>query len=71
LSGKLPEPDFALRIVPSTINVRAGSSATLTAYALRRDGFNGEIVLGLKDAPRGYSIFDAKQDRAIKVMLKP
>jgi len=25
----------------------------------------------LKDAPRGYSIFDQKQDRAIKVMLKP
>ncbi len=25
----------------------------------------------LKDAPRGYAIFDAKQDRAIKVMLKP
>jgi len=25
----------------------------------------------LKDAPKGYSIFDQKQDRAIKVMLKP
>jgi len=28
-------------------------------------------TLALKDAPRGYAIFDAKQDRAIKVMLKP
>ena len=28
-------------------------------------------TLPLKDAPRGYAIFDAKQDRAIKVMLKP
>jgi len=27
-------------------------------------------TMDLKDAPRGYSIFDAKQDRAIKVMLK-
>jgi threonine dehydrogenase-like Zn-dependent dehydrogenase len=34
----------------------------------------GRIVthtMPLKDAPRGYAIFDAKQDRAIKVMLKP
>jgi threonine dehydrogenase-like Zn-dependent dehydrogenase len=28
-------------------------------------------TMALKDAPRGYAIFDAKQDRAIKVMLKP
>jgi threonine dehydrogenase-like Zn-dependent dehydrogenase len=28
-------------------------------------------TLPLEDAPRGYAIFDAKQDRAIKVMLKP
>jgi alcohol dehydrogenase len=28
-------------------------------------------TMPLKDAPRGYAIFDAKQDRAIKVMLKP
>ena len=51
-----PEPDFALRIVPSSVNVRAGSAVTLTAYALRRDGFIGEIMLGLKDAPPGYSL---------------
>jgi hypothetical protein len=49
-----PEPDFALRIVPSTINARAGSTVTLTAYALRRDGFTGETALGLKDAPKGF-----------------
>jgi len=29
------------------------------------------LTMPLKDAPRGYAIFDAKQDRAIKVMLKP
>jgi hypothetical protein len=51
---RAPEPDFALRIVPSTLNVRAGGTITLTAYALRRDGFNGEIALALKDAPRGF-----------------
>jgi len=28
-------------------------------------------TMPLKDAPRGYAIFDRKEDRAIKVMLKP
>jgi alcohol dehydrogenase len=28
-------------------------------------------TMSLKDAPRGYSIFDRKEDHAIKVMLKP
>ena len=51
-----PEPDFALRIVPSTINVRAGGTVTLTAYTFRRDGFDGDITLGLKDAPKGFSL---------------
>lgn len=26
---------------------------------------------GPGDAPKGYAIFDRKEDRAIKVMLKP
>jgi len=28
-------------------------------------------TLSLDEAPRGYAIFDRKEDRAIKVMLKP
>ena len=28
-------------------------------------------TMGLDEAPKGYAIFDKKQDRAIKVMLKP
>jgi threonine dehydrogenase-like Zn-dependent dehydrogenase len=28
-------------------------------------------TLPIKDAPRGYAIFDRKEDRAVKVMLKP
>ncbi|MEK6530623.1 MAG: hypothetical protein AABZ48_06985 [candidate division NC10 bacterium] len=28
-------------------------------------------TLPLADAPRGYKIFDQKEDRAIKVLLKP
>ena len=28
-------------------------------------------TMALDEAPRGYAIFDKKEDRAIKVMLKP
>ncbi|WP_414661981.1 PPC domain-containing protein [Horticoccus sp. 23ND18S-11] len=55
-----PQPDFELRVVPSTLNVRAGASVPVTVFALRRDGFKGEIVLGLKDAPRGFSLSGAR-----------
>ena len=51
-----PRPDFALRVVPSSINVRAGASVPITVYALRKDGFSGEIALALKDAPKGFTL---------------
>jgi hypothetical protein len=51
-----PQPDFELRIAPSSINVRAGSSVPLTVYAIRRDRFTNEIKLRLKDAPPGVSL---------------
>ena len=49
-----PQPDFELRVVPSSINGRAGATVPVTVYALRRDGFAGDIALQLKDAPAGY-----------------
>ena len=55
-----PRPDFELRIVPSSINVRAGAAVPITVHALRRDGFNGPIDLELKDAPAGFSLSGAK-----------
>ena len=55
-----PRPDFELRVVPSSINVRAGTAAAITVHALRRDGFNGPINLELKDAPAGFSLSGAK-----------
>jgi hypothetical protein len=51
-----PQPDFQLRVVPSSFNVRAGSNVPFTVYALRRDGFNGEIALKLKDAPANFML---------------
>jgi hypothetical protein len=55
-----PRPDFALRLVPSAVNLRGGSSAAVTVYALRRDGFTNEITLALKDAPAGFTLSGAK-----------
>ena len=55
-----PRPDFELRVVPSSINVRAGAAMPITVHALRRDGFNGAIDLELKDAPVGFRLSGAR-----------
>jgi hypothetical protein len=51
-----PRPDFDLRIVPSSINVRLGATVPITVCAVRKDGFDGEITLTLKDAPKGFAL---------------
>jgi hypothetical protein len=55
-----PRPDFALRVVPSSVNLRPGAGAKVTVYALRQDGFAGEIVLALRGAPTGFRLSDAR-----------
>ncbi|MBI2900085.1 MAG: hypothetical protein HYY17_07860 [Planctomycetes bacterium] len=49
-------PDFALRVTPATLNVRGGVATPVTVYVLRKDGFDGEIALSLKDAPAGFAL---------------
>lgn len=55
-----PMPDFALRIVPSTVSARAGATIPVTVYALRKDGFTGDIAIALKNAPEGFRLAGAK-----------
>ena len=55
-----PQPDYALRAVPSSVNVRGGATIPITVYALRKDGFSGEIALVLKDAPKGFTLSGAR-----------
>jgi hypothetical protein len=68
-----PRPDFALRVVPSSVNLRAGASVPITVYALRKDGFSAEIALALKDTPKGFTLsgalVPANQDQ-VKLTLK-
>jgi hypothetical protein len=55
-----PQPDFALLAAPSSINVLTGGNVPVTIEALRKDGFNGEIELALKDAPPGFKLSGAR-----------
>jgi hypothetical protein len=49
------QPDFALRVVPSSVGLRSKGNAQLSVYAIRRDGFAGPIKLALKDPPAGFT----------------
>ncbi len=70
-----PQPDFALRLVPSSVNLRAGMSAPVTVFALRRNGFTNAIELNLKNAPAGFSVSGGKisagQDKAQFTLKAP
>ncbi|MGD8452531.1 MAG: pre-peptidase C-terminal domain-containing protein [Phycisphaerae bacterium] len=55
-----PQPDFKLRVTPSSLNARAGFSVPMRVYALRQDGFAGEIELELVDAPPGFTLSGAR-----------
>jgi hypothetical protein len=70
-----PRPDFELRVTPSGLNVRAGASVPLTAFALRKDGFTNEIALALKNAPAGYRLtgatIPANQDQVTFTLTAP
>lgn len=50
-----PQPDFELRVVPSSLSLRAKSSAALSVYAIRKDGFAGPIKLTLNDPSAAFS----------------
>jgi hypothetical protein len=55
-----PQPDFSLRVTPSSAGFRSSGSATsVSVFAIRKDGFDGDITLGLRDAPKGFSSYGA------------
>ncbi len=70
-----PRPDFDLRIVPASVNVRVGTAIPLTVYAFRKDGFSEQITVVLKDAPPGFTLtggrVPANQDRVRVTLTAP
>ena len=70
-----PMPDFELRVTPSSVGARAGQATPLAVYALRRDGFAGDISLALVDAPAGFgldgALIPAGQDRVDLTLSAP
>ncbi len=55
-----PRPDFALRIVPSSVAMRGKSSTAVTVHVFRKEGFSGPIQTGFKDLPDGFSSYTVK-----------
>lgn len=55
-----PRPGFELRVTPCSINARPGSSLAITVYALRKDGFSGDIDLFLTHNPVDFVLSGAK-----------
>jgi hypothetical protein len=55
-----PQPDFAVRVTPSAINVRAGRPGVATAHVVRRDGFEGDIDIIAKSMPDGFTLSAAR-----------
>jgi hypothetical protein len=50
------QPDFELRVTPSVVNAAAGGRVPIRVHALRSGGFEGEILLSLKNAPEGFRL---------------
>ena len=51
-----PQSDFALRMTPSSLSTYPGGTVVVQVYVLRKDGFDGEINIVLKDAPEGFKL---------------
>jgi len=51
-----PQPDFALRLVPSSITVGAGRVAAVEVHAVRKDGFDGDIEIALSAGSVGFRL---------------
>jgi hypothetical protein len=54
-----PHPDFELRVTPCSINARPGSTVAITVYAIRKDGFSGDIHLFFTYSPADFLLSGA------------
>jgi hypothetical protein len=56
LSVRAPQPDYELRVIPSSIIARPGEVVPITVFALRQDGFKEDIQLSLIEPPPGFEL---------------
>ncbi|MHC4227200.1 MAG: hypothetical protein ACYSW0_07185 [Planctomycetota bacterium] len=52
--------DFALRVAPSSINMRTGGIIPIHVHALRKDGYDGEIEVVLTERNTGFELDGAQ-----------
>ncbi len=50
------QPDYRLRVVPSSLTIPQEGSAVITVHAIRKAGFNGPIELSIQNAPDGIEL---------------
>jgi len=55
-----PQPDFSLFVTPSSINMPPGGIVPLNIQVIRKDSFDGQIDVVLKDAPDGFRLSGSK-----------
>jgi len=68
-----PQPDFELRVVPSSVTVAINATTAVTVYAVRRDGFTGPIKLSLDQPCAGItaaSVTVAAQQTVAQFIVK-
>lgn len=67
--------DFALRVTPSSISARAGGIVPICVHVLRKDGYDGEIRVMLKNAPTGFELKGGRippgRDRVRMTLMAP
>ena len=51
-----PQPDFALRLAPSSVVMASNASAPVEVHILRKDGFTQPIHVKIKDPACGFSL---------------
>lgn len=50
-----PQPDFEVRVVPSSLSLPLNQSTAVSVFVMRQDGFNGPIRVSLQNPPAGFS----------------
>ncbi|MCM2373375.1 peptidase [Aporhodopirellula aestuarii] len=56
ISLQKPQPSYELRVTPSNIIAKPGQSVPIDVFAMRQDGFAGDIEVSLVDPPDGFRI---------------